>query len=113
MSEESQCRTLSLQQNFYLEVCCVCGLAYAMPAEFRAKRVEDGKTFYCPNGHTQIYCRRTTEIQRLTKLLEDKQRLVDQSHNREAVMAEALKKGQMANRRLAKRLESDRKSVRE
>ena len=37
------------------ETCCVCGCAFAMPAEMQRNRRECGTSFYCPNGHGMSY----------------------------------------------------------
>lgn len=43
--------------------CSVCGVMHGVPFGYLARRREDGQTFYCPNGHTQVF--RTTDKQRL------------------------------------------------
>ena len=35
--------------------CCDCGIVFQVPADFDENRVEDGREFYCPNGHEQSY----------------------------------------------------------
>lgn len=49
------------------EVCCdvSCGVRYAVPEHVyqQARRLGDGRSFSCPNGHTQHY--RETEEDRL------------------------------------------------
>lgn len=35
--------------------CCKCGTAFAMDETLKGLRERDGATFYCPNGHGQIY----------------------------------------------------------
>lgn len=35
--------------------CGECGITFAMPISFRAARMDDGKTFYCPNGHGRVF----------------------------------------------------------
>lgn len=40
---------------FETEVCCACGLAFAMPSDFQQRRRNDHKLFYCPSGHAQHY----------------------------------------------------------
>jgi hypothetical protein len=35
--------------------CPTCGVIYAISEEFGERRRSDGKTFYCPNGHTVSY----------------------------------------------------------
>ena len=37
------------------EVCAACGIEFSMPAHFVNTRRKDGKSFYCPNGHSQHY----------------------------------------------------------
>lgn len=36
-------------------VCCKCGTTFQVDAVLDELRVEDGETFYCPNGHPQSY----------------------------------------------------------
>jgi hypothetical protein len=35
--------------------CPVCGLFFAITEEFEKRRRDDGKGFYCPNGHSMSY----------------------------------------------------------
>lgn len=37
--------------------CCneQCGVTFAMDANFYRERLEDGRNFYCPNGHPQHF----------------------------------------------------------
>jgi hypothetical protein len=46
---------ISLSQSFWLENCTTCGIAFAMPQDFRDARLRDKKTFHCPNGHSLSY----------------------------------------------------------
>lgn len=46
---------LNLAQRLTIESCCVCGIAFAMPEEYREKRLQDHQNFYCPNGHSQHF----------------------------------------------------------
>lgn len=41
--------------------CATCGIAYGIPTGYDDKRREDGKAFYCPNGHTLVYGDSTTD----------------------------------------------------
>ncbi|HMA26059.1 MAG: hypothetical protein ACM33U_07590 [Solirubrobacterales bacterium] len=34
---------------------CTCGVLFAAPQNLLDKRREDGRTFYCPNGHHLVY----------------------------------------------------------
>lgn len=35
--------------------CSECGILFGIPGYFQVKAQEDGRTFYCPNGHKQAY----------------------------------------------------------
>lgn len=37
-----------------IEHCCECGIC-----DFKSRRLEDGKNFYCPAGHRQYYTQRS------------------------------------------------------
>lgn len=41
--------------NFETIECCDCGIIFQVPEDFDENRQEDGKRFYCPNGHWQVY----------------------------------------------------------
>ena len=36
-------------------VCITCGIEFAPPEHYESARREDGRTFYCPNGHELSY----------------------------------------------------------
>lgn len=38
--------------------CFSCAVVFAMPQYLKDSRLYDGGTFYCPNGHGQVYSRR-------------------------------------------------------
>ena len=53
-----------------VEVCCSCGVSFAMPEMLRTKALADhGRWFYCPNGHNQHFTGKT-EAQQLSERLE-------------------------------------------
>lgn len=41
--------------HFDLTSCASCGIQFQLPRSYDDKRREDGKTFYCPNGHSLSY----------------------------------------------------------
>lgn len=45
--------------------CCNCGVIFAMPERIAKQRREDGKNFYCPNGHPMVY--RESEADKLRR----------------------------------------------
>jgi len=56
------------------ESCCVCGIQFAMPTNFRRKRLDDHQErFWCPNGHS-LHFIGMTEAERLQGELEDARR---------------------------------------
>ena len=44
-----------------VEECCNCCALFAMTVEFKAKRLIDHKSFYCPAGHKQYYTGKSNE----------------------------------------------------
>jgi hypothetical protein len=52
--------------------CSVCGMTYGLDEDFRRRRLGDGKTWWCPNGHTQHFVGETDEkkAKRLEKALD-------------------------------------------
>lgn len=49
--------TMKLVRELVLDVseCITCGVVYGVSLEFEKARRGDGKTFYCPNGHSMTY----------------------------------------------------------
>lgn len=47
--------TFTQLEKFEVEHCCNCGMAFAMHADFRRRKLSDKSTFYCPAGHAQHY----------------------------------------------------------
>jgi len=47
--------TITLSQEFYLEHCFCCGVAFAMPVALNQVLRDTHRYFYCPNGHSQFY----------------------------------------------------------
>lgn len=65
--------TETLNQTFtdtlVRETCCNCHISFGMTKAMREARLEDLKTFYCPNGHAQHYTGKPTS-ERLRQRLE-------------------------------------------
>ena len=57
------------------EICCSCGIKFAMAKELHAQRVKDHKMFSCPNGHEQYYRGKTKDQKRVEELEKEKTRL--------------------------------------
>jgi len=60
-----QFATFTSTQSFYIEHCYKCGIPFGVMSDLQRRRLEDGKDFFCPNGHSQHYTE--TEIQKLRK----------------------------------------------
>ena len=57
--------------------CCTCGIQFGVPKDYDSRLRKTGKSFYCPNGHSQSYTVGETEEQKLKKQLIAKQAEVD------------------------------------
>lgn len=71
------------EQRLSLEVCCACGVEFAMPVAMQERLRRTHALFYCPAGHGQHYTAETAEekarkeVERLTRRLEFKQHEVE------------------------------------
>lgn len=41
--------------TFVLMCCGECGIEFQVPAPWQQERKENGKTWFCPNGHSRVY----------------------------------------------------------
>ena len=64
---------ISTSVKLVTEECCTCGILFAMPQEVNERLRTKGGTFYCPNGHPQVYTEPDIEVLR-KKLLAEQQR---------------------------------------
>lgn len=61
MGTQTYTRTMEIYE------CSSCGVTYGISQSFGIARREDGRTFYCPNGHSLSYYE--TDVMRLKKQL--------------------------------------------
>ncbi len=47
--------------TMYVETCCNCGVLFGMPRTLNNSLRETQRTFYCPNGHPQLYTKSTAD----------------------------------------------------
>lgn len=80
--------------RFETEICCSCGMPFAITAHFQKNRLNDHKSFYCPAGHAQHYTGKSEE-QKL------KERLERERSIREAAEARA-NKAESQHKQIAK-----------
>lgn len=54
--------------KFSLMDCLTCGVVFQITTNLEARRRRDGKTFYCPNGHTLAWELGETAEQKLARV---------------------------------------------
>lgn len=54
-------RTMQYTGVLAVEICCNCGVSFAMPQDMQTRRLNDHRDFYCPAGHPQHYTGKTEE----------------------------------------------------
>jgi len=93
---------INTQVTLETEVCCNCGVMFAMPAQMKQNFRTKGGDFYCPSGHAQHY---TVPVEvRLKKQLAEQTRTATLQAERAAAAERALKKSQAEGRRLLTRV---------
>jgi len=70
---------LTMQQTVSLELisCSECGVTFGMEAQYYRDRQRYKDTWYCPNGHAQVFTGRSMEQQ-----LKDKDAQLDDAYTR-------------------------------
>jgi len=61
---------ISTTVKLVTEECCACGIVFAMPQQVNERLRTKGGTFYCPNGHSQVYTEPEIEVLRKKLLAE-------------------------------------------
>lgn len=66
-------------------MCGECGISFGMPAWYRKARLNDHRTFYCPNGHPRAYRGESDadKVQRLSGQLDQERTRRQQAEARE------------------------------
>lgn len=60
---------LTHRADLYISDCPACGIVFGIPSAMEERRRRDGKSFYCPNGHTMSWSE--TEADRERKAREE------------------------------------------
>lgn len=55
-----------------IEHCCKCGIVFAITKALKTRRLNDHKSFYCPNGHGQ-YFSEDNEVEELKRRLKQEE----------------------------------------
>lgn len=50
--------------TFTVNDCPTCGVVYALTKEYEARRLEDGRSWHCPNGHSMLFRKPESQKQR-------------------------------------------------
>lgn len=75
--------------------CGACGVHFQVPNAFYRERYENGKDWYCPNGHVRVF--REREVDRLKRELETvtKRKEWAEQAEKKARHAEAIARGKL------------------
>lgn len=115
MFQIEQGAILTATNKIFIDSCAECGILFGMPDQFNDKLRDNGKTFYCPNGHS-LYYPGETDKAKITRLEREKQQAreiadrakADAKVFQEQVLAErkAKLKARESKKRLMKRIEN-------
>ncbi len=60
---------MQTQIELIMHACCECDTRFAMSTSVHRRRKEDGKRFFCPLGHSQVFCE--TKVKQLEEKIVD------------------------------------------
>lgn len=89
--------------QFVTELCCNCGIPFAMSADFQRRRREDRKDFYCPAGHPQHYIGKT-EAEKLREEVERQRQMREAEQARAEKLRQERDQVSRAHRRMRTRV---------
>jgi hypothetical protein len=85
--------------NLYVQECCVCFIRFAVPKSFDDARRRDGKSFFCPVGHSQSYTESENDrIRRERDRLKQEQARLNDEVNRQRELCEAAERSASARK---------------
>jgi len=93
--------TLNIATKFVVEECCNCGILFAMTENFKDRKLNDHKSFYCPEGHGQHYTAKS-ESDKLREVLRREELERQQAEE----MLKAERKAHKATKKQKTRLET-------
>ena len=90
--------------------CCACGIEFSVPGPWLAARRRDGKSFFCPNGHSLSFGASEADRLRteLSRAKQEQERLAQAARQAEAVAdreRERAAKAERATARIRKRVQ--------
>ena len=84
--------------------CGECGIIFSVPKHWQEQRRENGKSFYCPNGHCRAYVE--SEVQKLAKALAAERQRREWSEANERAARAAKEKAEAKTARLQRRIKA-------
>ncbi len=72
MSARVKIFRFEIQDTLTVLDCASCGVVFAITDDLEQRRRADGKQFYCPNGHTNVF--KESDVARLQRQLETAKR---------------------------------------
>lgn len=88
--------TLQTTVSFETQECIKCGVTFAITTLYEQERRRDHASFYCPNGHGQLYPGKSD----VEQLREEKARLTHQLDQERAAKMTALQRAEKAERKV-------------
>lgn len=73
-SEKEMSTTIQIHSTLETIECHSCGILFAMPERTLRECRDNGREFFCPNGHSAVFLK--SEVQRLKEALEEKSKLL-------------------------------------
>lgn len=89
-------------REFIVLTCYDCGIDWAMPEYFVAKRREDHRTFFCPSGHSQHFPAENP-AERLKRLLAIANQQISRAEDERNEAIRAKLRAEAAAKRIEKR----------
>jgi hypothetical protein len=62
MAEEEIGSEIEVEDELAIVGCASCEIIFAIPMSMNKRRREDGRPFYCPNGHSNVYGQSPIEL---------------------------------------------------
>lgn len=93
--------------DLYIQDCCTCFMRFAVPKSFDAARRKDGKSFFCPAGHSQSYTDSENDrIRRERDRLKQEAARLEENAARERQLREAAERSASARKGQITRLKN-------
>ncbi|RLI53543.1 MAG: hypothetical protein DRP09_15490 [Candidatus Thorarchaeota archaeon] len=73
---------IDINMKFETIHCCICGFIFAVPKRWKNERREDSRNFSCVACGQLQHFERTTEEQRLRKMLDKERQRCLEAHNK-------------------------------